>query len=159
MNAIVEQNTSYNHLTIVRLAREIAMDIRGIDEILEIQGVSKDNFEKIRATKEFERVLQNEVEAWNSATNTAERVRLKSLSFLEESLADFYSDAVNKNESLSARTEVLKTVARFAGIGGSGVDGAINGEKFFVTINLGADKTLKIEKDVTPKVIDAEDYK
>jgi hypothetical protein len=159
MNAIVEQNTSYNHLTIVRLAREIAMDIRGIDEILEIQGVSKDNFEKIRATKEFERVLQNEVEAWNSATNTAERVRLKSLSFVEESLADFYSDAVNKNESLSARTEVLKTVARFAGIGGSGVDGAINGEKFFVTINLGADKTLKIEKDVTPKVIDAEDYK
>lgn len=159
MNAIVEQNTGYNHLTIVRLAREIAMDIRGIDEILEIQGVSKDNFAKIRATKEFEKVLQNEIEAWNSAVNTAERVRLKSLSFVEESLADFYADAVNKNESLSARTEVLKTVARFAGIGGSNVDGAINGEKFLVTINLGSDKTLKIEKDVTPKVIDAEDYK
>ncbi len=159
MNAIVEQNTGYNHLTIVRLAREIAMDIRLIDEILEIQGVSRDNFAKIRATKEFEKVLQNEIEAWNSATNTAERVRLKSLSFVEESLADFYADAVNKNESLSARTEVLKTVARFAGIGGSSVDGAINGEKFLVTINLGADKTLKIEKDVTPKVIDAEDYK
>jgi len=159
MNAIVEQNTGYNHLTIVRLAREIAMNIRGIDEILEVQGISKDIFAKIRATKEFEKVLQNEVEAWNSATNTAERVRLKSLSFVEESLADFYADAVNKNESLSARTEVLKTVARFAGIGASNVDGAINGEKFLVTINLGSDKTLKIEKDVTPKVIDEEDYK
>jgi hypothetical protein len=159
MNAIVEQNTGYNHLTIVRLAREIAMNIRGIDEILEVQGISKDIFAKIKSTKEFEKVLQNEVEAWNSATNTAERVRLKSLSFVEESLADFYADAVNKNESLSARTEVLKTVARFAGIGASNVDGAINGEKFLVTINLGSDKTLKIEKDVTPKVIDAEDYK
>jgi len=159
MNALVEQNTGYNHLTIVRLAREIAMDIRPIDEILQIQNISRDIFDKIRITKEFERVLQNEIEAWNSAVNTAERVRLKSLSFVEESLADFYADAVNKNESLSARTEVLKTVARFAGIGGSGVDGAINGEKFFVTINLGTDKTVKFEKDVTPKVIDAEDYK
>lgn len=146
-----------DHVTLLKLAREIAMDIRPVEEILTAHSISGSRWEAINASPHFQALLKSEVENWQSATNTAERVKLKSLAFVEESLPEFYARAHDRREPLSARVEVLKTVAKFAGVGNTMVDGAAVGEKLMVTINLGSDHSLKIERDVTSKVIDHEE--
>ena len=150
MAEIMPQNSSFNDVTLLRLAREIAMDLRPIEEILELHGIGGDAWERISALPAFQTYLQRSVEEWQSATNTSERVRLKSMAFVEEALPEFFARAHDAKEGLSAKVEVLKTVARFAGVGAS-VDGSIAGERLSVTINLGADQQLKIEKDITPR--------
>lgn len=145
-----------DHLTFLRLAREIAMDIRPLDDILAAHGIDQDRWDAISAAPNFQNLLRSEVEAWNSATNTAERVRLKSLAFVEEALPEFYARAHDQKEPLNSRVEILKTVAKFAGVGGTSVDGTNLGEKLMVTINLGTDHSLRIEKQVT-QVIEHEE--
>lgn len=144
------------HVTLLKLAREIAMDIRPIEEILKIHEVSDEDWGRIQNNANFQTLLRTEVEAWNAATNAAERVRLKSLYFVEESLPEFFARAHDRREPLNSKVEVLKTVAKLGGVGGTAETG-VQGEKLMVTINLGSDQTLKIEKDVTSKVIDHED--
>lgn len=156
MSNNTELLTGYNHVTHLKLAREIAMDIRPLDDILVAHGVNTSDWENISKNPSFQGLLRSEIEAWQSATNTAERVKIKSLAFVEEALPEFYARAHDPKEPLSAKVEVLKTISKFAGVGQS-IDGTNLGEKLTVTINLGTDHSLKIEKDVTPKVINHED--
>jgi hypothetical protein len=133
----------------LRLAREIAMDIHPLEKILEAQKVSTDQWDWIRQNPRFQLLLSSCTEAWNSATNAAERVRVKSLFFIEEALPEFFARVHDKRENLSAKTEVLKAVSKLAGLGQS--EGAgVGADRFSVTINLGGNKTLNITKDVTP---------
>lgn len=153
MTSLVVQSPSFDELTILKLAREIAMDLRNIEDILESLAVSSEDWETIQALPIFQDRLRSAVEEWQSGMNTSERIRMKSLSFIEEVLPELYARAHDAKEGLAAKMEVVKTVSKFAGIGGS-VDGAANGERMVVTINLGADHQLKVEKNVTSQVIE-----
>jgi hypothetical protein len=141
-----------SELTLLKLSREIARDIHPIENILERFGIDAELWSDIRTMPRFISFLQHEVETWNSAPNTSERVKIKSLSFVEELLPEMYERAHDPRETLSSKVELLKTVGRFGGVGVSMSEGGI-GEKLSVTINLGADKELKFEKDVTPPVV------
>lgn len=147
MTEVTTQRPSFNDVTLVKLAREIAMDINTIDSILNSHGLDSNQWESISKSPSFQSLLASEVEAWGSATNTAERVRLKSLSFVEEALPEFYARVHDNREPLSAKTEILKAVSRFAGIG-TALDAGMVGEKVSITINLGEDHQLKIEKSL-----------
>ncbi len=138
----------------ISLAREIARDMNPIQTILDARQINANEWERIQTNPHFQRVLSAEVEAWQSANNVGERVRLKALHFVEEALPEFFQRAHDPRETLNAKTEVLKTITRLAGIGNSMGETGAMGEKFSVTINLGADQTLKIEKTVTHQVID-----
>lgn len=155
MPAVATKSPSFNDVVLLKLAREIAMDMRDLGDILETHGVTAEEFAEISALGVFQEYLRQSVTEWQSATNTAERVRLKSMAFVEEALPEFFARAHDPEESLNAKVEVLKTVARFAGVGGS-VDSSIAGERLLVTINLGADQQLKIEKNMTPNVIEGD---
>lgn len=150
-----EISSSSNDVIMLKLARELAMDIQPLEKILEIHELSSDQWEEIQRNPRFKSYLRGAMEEWQSATNTAERVKLKSMAFVEEALPEFFARAHDPKEPLAAKTEVLKTIAKFAGVGGT-VDGAVAGERLTVTINLGADNQLRIEKDVTPQVIEGE---
>jgi hypothetical protein len=151
MPAVATKSPSFNDVVLLKLAREIAMDMRTLGDILETHGVTTEEFAEISALGAFQEYLRQATEEWQSATNTAERVRLKSMAFVEEALPEFFARAHDPEESLNAKVEVLKTVARFAGVGGS-VDSSIAGERLTVTINLGADQQLKIEKNITQTI-------
>ena len=151
MGELVKSSMSFNDVAMLRLAREIAMDVHSLDEILSTHGIDTQHWEALNSSPIFQSVLKSAVEEWQSATNTAERVKIKSLVFVEEALPEFYARAHDPKEPLAAKTEILKTIAKFAGVGGS-IDGAVTGEKMTVTINLGADRQLKIEKDITPRI-------
>lgn len=141
---------------LIRLAREIAMDMRTIPQILDLVELTQERYEEICAMPHFQRYLRSALEEWNSATNTGERVKLKSLAFVEEALPEFYARAHDPKEPLAGKVELLKTVARFAGVGGQVVGGAAP-DRMVVTINLGSDHSLRVEKDITPTYEEVED--
>lgn len=142
-----------SELTLLKLSREIAKDIHPIETILERFGISLELWDEITKLPRFASFLQSEKEAWDGASNTPERVKIKSLSFVEELLPEMYERAHDPREPLSSKVELLKTIGRFGGVGASEGGGAV-GEKLSVTINLGADSQLTFEKDITPKVIE-----
>jgi hypothetical protein len=146
---------AFNDVILLKLAREMAMGIRPVEAILETHRISKSEWTRISNLQLFQDYLTQFVAEWESATNTAERVKLKSLAFVEESLPEFYARAHDSRESLAAKTEILKAVARFAGVGGT-ADVAGVGEKFSVTINIGADQQVRIEKSVQPPMIEGD---
>jgi hypothetical protein len=140
---------TFDDTMMLKLARELAMDIRPLEDILEVLHISRAEWDSVKETAAFQRYLRSSLEEWHSALNTQERVKLKSLAMVEESLPEFYARMHDAREALPAKTEVLKTISRFAGVGGNTSYEGSGSEKMIVTINLGADQQLRIERDVT----------
>lgn len=146
---------SPSEIKLLQLARDIAADIQSLDIILETHKVSAEEWDHIKAVPRFQQFLAAEAAAWNSASNTHERVRLKAASAIEEWLPEAYAMMHSPSELLTAKTEVAKLVAKIAGMGLPSAQGDTNdGSRFSVTINLGTGEPIRIEKEVTPRVIE-----
>jgi hypothetical protein len=139
---------------LMQVAREIAIGVHPLDKILSRYEISHADFERLKANPRFTATLEAEIAAWNSAHNTAERIKLKSQAMVEEALPELFSQIHNSKEPLSSRIEAMK-LARDLGqlvkAGNFQTDGD-GGSRFSVTINLGDNKQIKFEKDVTPQV-------
>lgn len=132
-------------LMLVRLTREIAMDIHPIEVILKNHKIDDAQWQIIQQSQRFRGLLATAVEEWSSALNTAERVKIKSLSCIEEALPEFFGKMHDPNENLPAKVKALEVFGNFAGLNAKLAQmGGNGGEKFSVTINLGADNQLKI---------------
>jgi len=145
----------FSDLTLVKLAREVAMNIQSIETILETNQIDIETWENIKVHPRFNQYLESETSSWNSAINTHERVKLKSAAVIEDWLPEAYARMHDASENLNAKTELGKLVARLAGMGLTNThvtDGS--GERFSVTINLGNDAQLKFEKEIPMKTID-----
>lgn len=136
-------------LALVKLAREIAMDIQPLEKILKQYEITDKTWLELQRNPRFKMLLNSEVEAWQTALNTHERVRMKSASMLEEWLPSLYQRINDMEENLPGVVEAGKLLGRLAGIGEKAEIGAAVGERFNITINMG-DRTTEITKDVTP---------
>lgn len=144
------------HQKLISLAREIAMDMKELPAILTELSITPEQFDKIKSSKVFQHVLAEEVANWGSALNTQERVKLKSQAMIEMSLEEFYARMHDAKEPLNAKVELLKTLAKIGGVDTTKSEQAA-GERFMVTINMGADHKLVVDQPmVTQKVIDGE---
>lgn len=155
---MVSEVTVYSSDTVLlRLAREIAIDLFDIETILIRAEIDRNQFERIKKDPRFQRILESEVVAWNAAANTHERTKLKAGALLEEFLPEANARIHDKGEPLSSKTELVKTLARIAGMGNERAPNeGVAGERFTVTINLGADHKLEFSNTVTPKVIEGD---
>jgi hypothetical protein len=142
-------------LVLVKLAREVAIDHATIEALLERYHLTHDEWRTIQNNPRFQALLSTEIEAWQSALNTEERTKMKAAAMVEEFLPEAYGRMHDNGENLPAKVELLKLVARIAGLGMTGVGVEGGGERFSININLGADAQLKFDKEVTSKVIDA----
>jgi len=143
-------------INMVKLAREIAMDLRGLQEILEHHCVSQRDFEVLKRNPHFCRVLSSEIEAWQSATNTQQRVRLKSASMMEEFLPELYRRLIDPKEDLMKVTKGAELVTKLSGLGAEEAKDNDPSNRVMITINMGADNKLQVAKSLPPKVIDHE---
>lgn len=134
-------------LTQLKIARELGSNMRELDDVLATHEISHAQFDELQKNVRFQKLLRGFVEEWNKVSNTPERVKLKALSFVEEALPEYYARAHDAKEPLSAKVELLKTVAKLGGIGGE-VNAALAGEKMTITINLGADAQLQFDKTI-----------
>ena len=140
-------------ITLVQLAREIAIDHLNNEEILKLYSITQEEWEVIKSNKRFQTLLEQEILAWQSATNTAERTRLKAGAIIEHWMPEANMRLHSSDETLPAKVELAKMVSRIAGLdrveGSSGPSGA----GFSVTINLGGGDKVKFDALPT-KVID-----
>lgn len=141
----------------MKLAREIAINHREVEDILKDYSVSTEEWSKLQEDPEFARLLASEVEAWQSAINTHDRTKLKAAALMEMWLEEAQFRLHDPGEALPAKVELAKLIARIAemGLTNANVTGG-GGEKFSVTINLGSDSQIKIAKELPPQVIEHE---
>lgn len=155
----LEPTTIYSQDTkVLRLAREIAIDLHDIETILKNNEITLKEWERLQKDPRFLKLLESEILAWNAAGNTHERTKLKASALVEEWLVEA-NRLLYGSDTLTAKTELAKLVTRIAGMGleRANVEG-VSAEKFSVTINLGANNKLSFEKDatVTSKVIEGQ---
>jgi len=145
----------YDDAKLVRLAREIAMGIRDLPDILAAHGLTQTDYDALQETPHFCNMLASEVAAWDGALNTQERIKVKSGSLIEEYLPELYSRLQDRNEPLMAKIKAMELIGKFAGFGDRDVPAAGNpGDRVQVIINLGADVKLQYDKQLPPQVID-----
>ncbi len=146
-----------SEIKVAYIAREIAMDMYELPQILEFANVTSEEFSRIESMPRFKQMLENEVATWGSSLNVNERVKVKAQYLVEDWLKTAARDVHDTREPLSSRVQVTRLVTQLAGMGtnGMGVEGG-SGERFSVTINLGSDQKLKFEKELPPRTIEGE---
>jgi len=157
MTALTTVDHNVTELKLLQIAREIAMDIRPIEEILKVHEIEPNQWDTIQANPRFRAYLESEAASWHGTLNTHERVKLKAAAMLEEWLPELHMRMHDRAESLNAKIEAGKLARDLAGFAKSGVGVEAAGDRFSVTINLGNDAQLKFEKQLPPVVIDAEE--
>ena len=123
------------------LAREIAMGIYEVEDILGRYGVGWDEFERINTLPRFQRLLETTTVEWGSTLNTRERIKVKALAGLEDGLPELFRAAKDSRETLASRVEAFKLARVLGGIGERDPN-EIAPEKFTLTINVGDTSTV-----------------
>jgi len=132
------------------LAREIAMDILDLPDILKLHQLTNDEWTKISGNPLFQHQVAQLTREWQSATNTRERVKIKAATGLESELETFVREISDPTIPLVQRVEAGKFLARLGELDGAR-DGMSAGQAFSINIQIG--ETVK-HVDVTPKIID-----
>lgn len=134
---------------LVKLARELVMNIRDETDILADFKLDKAQLNALFTNEFFANAVQALTIEWNGAKNTPERLKIISAAFLEQSLPALGAKLLKADESLHAQVAAAEFFAKNAGIRDADKH-VTSGEKFTISINLGADTQLRYEKDVTP---------
>lgn len=119
------------------LARNMAMDMYDLEDILKQLEIPMVVFNKIKDHPRFISYLRSEKDAWNAATNTAERTKLKAAVVMEEYMKQAYLDLHEKKTPLNQRVELGKLLAKVAGMGETKpIAGSGGGVGFSLQINI-----------------------
>jgi len=141
------------------LAAEIACDSFDMGDILKAHSLTLEQFKRIEQTPRFQMYLKEALINWGSTANTQERVKSKGAISVEDLLPAMHVTVLDKTQPLAPRVELFKALMRLGGIGEKTTAGAGDGgEKFSVTINLGGENSLKIERELPSKVIEGEAF-
>lgn len=156
MASVTLKSPVFDDVILTKLARELAMDIANVDDILKRYSITPKEWDRIQASPRFTQLLTSAIEEWQSALNTSERIKIKAATMLELWLEHAY-ELLHGTDTIAGKTELAKFLGRLAGVGlgNANIEGA-SGERFSLTINLGADQQLKIEKQIPTRTIDHE---
>lgn len=142
----------------LKVARAIAVDLHPIREIMSIYGIDQRTLDTWNKHPRFQSYLVSEAEAWNAATNTAERVKLKAAMVMEEFMLKAHGELHDARQGLNHRVELAKLVAKIAGVDGSRAGSGGPGEGgggFKLVINIGEGrKATKVEAAIPMRTIE-----
>jgi len=131
------------------LAREAAIDLRDIEEVLETYKVPAATYEKLKVTEFFGKLVDAARIEWQSALNTVPRTQLEAAAIVEQAMPKIYARMVDPKEPLNHVVEAGKWLSDVAGLK-KGTTNAEPQEKFTIRIDLSADTkeqtTLTFEK-------------
>jgi hypothetical protein len=130
---------------LAKLASDIAMDVLELDTILNLNNINQATWLQIRDNPQFSAMLNDYVQSWNAASNTKERIRIKSQTAVEVALSSFVADMMNPGIPLVQRVDALRQLCRLGELEGQQILGGGGGPGFNLTINIGEKKPLVIE--------------
>lgn len=141
------------------LAREVAMDILPLQQILELHRLTDAEWVRIAAHPKFIEMLTSMVRDWNAAANTGERVRVKAQTGLESQLEIYIRDIGDTDIPLNQRVEAGKFLARLGELDGRGeLIGQTVGSGVTININTGnGQKTVSLTANAPVLELEAED--
>ena len=135
---------------LIKLARELVMNIRNYQLTFADFGIDENDYQQIEKNEFFRKVKEHFTLDWNAATSTEERLRIESLAYCERLTPIVTKRAMMPDANLGASTDVLKQLAKQAGIGELKGEKA-SAERFVISINLGGDvETYNKSIEVTP---------
>lgn len=141
----------------VSIANAIGRGMEPIEDILIRHNVSHAYFKGVlEKNPRFHAMAVQAAREWAAAENVTKRTEAKSLMMFEECLPEFMNRLHDRGESLAAKVEFMKLLAKTGKLGVPDRDQNAS-ETFKLTINLGADQQLNIEKPLPMKVINADD--
>ena len=121
-----------------QLAREIAMDIFPINEIIALHRLTEEEWTRVQRNPKFQQMLSDMTTEWNSASNTRERVRIKAATGLESILETYIRDIADPSIPLNQRVEAGKFLARVGELDNAQqILGGGGGSGFHITLNIG----------------------
>lgn len=138
------------------LAREIAMDLFDVGQILELHRLTDDEWRRIQETPKFQQMLAEMLAEWNSAASTRDRVRLKAATGLESVLEVYIRNIGDETIPLTQRTEAGKFLARLGELDGQHAGMSGGGGQLLIQLNIGdvvrkAEVTRTIEATAIPE--------
>lgn len=123
------------------LAREIAMDIFPIEQVLEIHKLADDEWQKILAMPKFQAMLAGMQVEWQSAMHTRDRVKAKAATGLESQLEIYVAAIGDEAIPLTQRVEAGKFLARLGELDGMhDAKGIGSGGSVTINITTSSDK-------------------
>lgn len=134
---------------IVQLAREIAIDHLDSAQIQEIYKITPEEWVILQNNPRFQKLLESEIIAWQSASNTSERTKLKAGAMIEDWLVEAHARLHDQHETLNSKVELAKLITNISGMTKPEAT-AVGGSGFSVTINLG-NTALNFDKATAPK--------
>lgn len=143
-----------------KVARELAQDFYPLDEILKNNDVPPAVFHKFKEHPRFLDYLKQEREAWNAASNVAERTKLKAGIVIEEFMVNAHTELNDKKTPLNQRVELAKLLAKVAGMGEPKVIGGGGGPGSGFQLNINISPTAPpviIHAQAVHPVIEHED--
>lgn len=147
--------------TIARLARDVAMNIHELNEILPTYGLDEAQFNRIAGTAFYQQLWRNYLIEWNSPLSAEKRIKLGAQSLLEAAMPGLGAGMCNIRQPLKERVDAAKLFARLGDVDGDRKSNASDAEKFVINISFGKNNRVNVVTELAPKppeplVIDAE---
>lgn len=117
MNATLASTPTENlDAVMLKVARDLAMDIYELDDILKNNNVEVRDFHRWSNHPQFLKYYKSEKEAWAAATNAAERTKVKAGIVMEMFMDEAHANLHNNKVALRERVELAKLVGKVAGL-------------------------------------------
>jgi hypothetical protein len=130
---------------LAQMAREIAQDIGLLGTIINKHKLTQAQYDFLEKHNAFFRsTLESEIRNWQSIRSTEVRLRLQAQAALEQQMPGLATRMGNTAEKLGDAVEAAKLFARIAGVDAGTNGPASIGEKYTITIDLGADTSIVI---------------
>jgi hypothetical protein len=145
LKAMVAMPKQFGPPEMVALARDLATNIHPLRDILLKHNLTNIQYEFISEHNEFfKKTLQVLSLEWQGVTKTADRLRMQAQAALEAQLPSIASRMGKQSEKLIDAVEAAKLFAKIGDVDGGTDRGNASGERFTISIDLGADARLVI---------------
>lgn len=145
LKAMVALPADFGPPQMVALARDLAKNIHPLGTILTNHKLSNAQYEFLRDHNQFfQDALKQLSSEWQGIKSTAERLKHEALAALEEQLPVIASRMGKLSEKLIDTVEAAKLVAKIAGVDSGPAGGNASGERFTISIDLGADTRIVV---------------
>lgn len=139
-------------LNVAKLAREIAMDVLPVQDLLTLNHISDEEWCRIQDDPKFQVMLKDMVLEWNSASNTRQRIKIKAQTAIEVLMDTLFREVIKGEAPLTQKVDAVRQLARLGELEGAQVGGGQAGDRVSIVINMGAPQAPAepITIDVTP---------
>lgn len=128
-----------------QLAAELAFEISPIEDVMKRHGLSKSDMMLKLGNETFRQMVKEAKRIWRSDLSVKERIRLKSMVLVEDSILELYSMFHDRDMAAPARLDAFKSLAKVATVDTPDRDGTTVGEKVTINISIpGIEKPVAI---------------